>query len=140
MDSSGNGYIVGSTNFPVTSGAYQSGPGTDLNEGALHVIPNGFVTKLNSTGSGLAHSTYLHRTASGKIFLTLLIAISVRAGNAYVGGNTRLKPLDLVFGPYAREIDAGPTHRVRHPRASCTGRQQRTARVYALRSSRRVGE
>ena len=54
IDASGNAYITGSTsssNYPVTSGAFQtSGGGTNS---------DAFVTKLNSTGSALVYSTYI---------------------------------------------------------------------------------
>jgi hypothetical protein len=53
VDNSGNAYITGwtqSTNFPTTSGAYQT-----TNAGTYDV----FITKLNTTGSALVYSTYL---------------------------------------------------------------------------------
>ena len=53
VDSSGNAYVTGSTsstNFPTTTGAFQT---------ALAGISNAFVTKLNSAGNGLVYSTYL---------------------------------------------------------------------------------
>src|SRR6185503_15660562 len=55
VDGSGNTYVTGytsSSNFPTTAGAYQTslgGPG----------ISNAFITKLNTTGTGLVYSTYL---------------------------------------------------------------------------------
>jgi hypothetical protein len=49
----GNAYVTGiaqSSNFPTTSGAISR---------TLHGIADAFVTKLNTTGSGLVYSTYL---------------------------------------------------------------------------------
>jgi sugar lactone lactonase YvrE len=57
VDSSGNAYIDGATyssDFPVTSGVFQS-----TNKVSAAVGSNGFVAKLNSTGSSLVYSTYL---------------------------------------------------------------------------------
>jgi hypothetical protein len=78
IDSSGNAYIVGSTdstNFP-TANAIQSGragPGD-----------NAFITKLNTAGNGLVYSTYL-----GGNSLNLGFGIAVDAsGTAYVAGQT----------------------------------------------------
>ncbi len=53
VDAQGHVYIVGSTdapNFPVTPGAWQT---------TKRGQRNGFVTKLNATGTGLIYSTYL---------------------------------------------------------------------------------
>jgi len=66
VDSAGNAYVAGSTtdaDFPVTNGAYQatnrayansSNSGSSLN--------NGFITKINPTGTALVYSTYLGGT------------------------------------------------------------------------------
>jgi beta-propeller repeat-containing protein len=57
LDSSGNAYVTGGTrsdNFPVTPDAFQD---TLHGGGALGF--DAFLTKLNSTGSGLLYSTYL---------------------------------------------------------------------------------
>ncbi len=56
VDSSGNAYVTGqtsSTNFPTTSGAYQTSDPTGA------VTMHAFVTKLNSSGTTLLYSTYL---------------------------------------------------------------------------------
>jgi hypothetical protein len=53
VDSAGNAYVGGttqSTDFPTTSGAFQTTLGGGLDT---------FMTKLNPTGSGLVYSTYL---------------------------------------------------------------------------------
>ena len=79
VDAAGNAYVAGrtfSTDFPTTSGAYQS---------ALLGQENAFVTKLNPTGSELVYSTYL-----GGSFEDVALSIAVDAsGNAYVTGNTQ---------------------------------------------------
>jgi len=79
VDSAGNAYVIGvtgSTNFPTTSGAFQTTPG-----GGLY---DAFVTKLDTTGTALVYSTYLgtdnYEYANG-------IAVD-RGGDAYVTGFT----------------------------------------------------
>ena len=78
VDSSGNAYVTGqtsSTNFPTTSGAYQT------------AAPGGgdaFVSKVNATGSVLVYSTYLGGSSSDGA-----LGISMdSSGNAYVTGFT----------------------------------------------------
>lgn len=54
VDGSGNVYVTGqtaSTNFPVSSSAYQRAKAAG--------VVDGFVTKLNATGGSLVYSTYL---------------------------------------------------------------------------------
>jgi photosystem II stability/assembly factor-like uncharacterized protein len=56
IDSSGNAYLCGvtsqgSTNYPVTNGAYDTTPPAQF-------MQRGFVTKLNSNGTALVYSTY----------------------------------------------------------------------------------
>jgi hypothetical protein len=79
VDSSGNAYIIGSTesnvDFPTTPGAFQT---TGASFG------NAFVSKLDPTGSSLVYSTYLSGSMSAAG-----TAIAVDAsGNAYVTGST----------------------------------------------------
>jgi hypothetical protein len=79
VDSSGNAYISGytdSSNFPVTSGAFQVNYG-----GAVH---NGFVVKFNSGGAALDYATFLG--ASGDDYAYGVVVDS--AGDAYVTGAT----------------------------------------------------
>jgi hypothetical protein len=81
IDTSANAYVTGttcSTDFPTTLGAFQPTFAGDF--GAC----DAFVTKLNSTGSALAYSTYLGGTGqdAGRG-----IAVDT-AGNAYVTGTT----------------------------------------------------
>lgn len=79
VDAEGNAYVVGltwETNFPTTPGAYQVTYG-----GGFH---DAFVTKLNSTGTGLIYSTYIG--GSGDDGATSVAVDS--SGTAYVKGNT----------------------------------------------------
>jgi hypothetical protein len=69
-------YVVGSTgsaNFPVPTGSFQ---------GALVGASNGFVTKLNTSGSSLDYSTYLGGSSD------FAAAVAVNSGQAYVTGAT----------------------------------------------------
>jgi hypothetical protein len=86
VDSSGDAYVAGGTtssNFPTTPGAFQTtynGPKTT--NGASG---DGFVTKLNATGTGLVYSTYL-----GGSSYDGAAAIAVdSSGDAHVTGWTR---------------------------------------------------
>lgn len=99
VDSAGNAYVAGgtfSTDFPVTSGAFQS---TD--KGSANGVPNGFVTKLNPAGTALVYSTYLGGTGLPNIdgtedfFLGNGVGgdfcfhiVVDGSGNAYVTGET----------------------------------------------------
>ena len=80
VDASGNAYVTGTTgssNFPVSAGAFQQ-----TNPAGWY---KGFVAKLNSTGSALLYSTYLG--GSGGFDQSRAIALD-SAGNAYVTGDT----------------------------------------------------
>ncbi|MGD0629306.1 MAG: chitobiase/beta-hexosaminidase C-terminal domain-containing protein [Terracidiphilus sp.] len=57
IDASGDAYVTGiafSSNFPVTSGAYQT-----TNNGSANKTYNAFVTELNPTGAALLYSTFI---------------------------------------------------------------------------------
>ena len=88
IDAAGNAYITGQTkssNFPVTGSAFDR---------TINIPPNcprcstdvtdGFVTKLNATGSALVYSTYLGGTDYDS---PRGIAVDA-GGNAYVAGET----------------------------------------------------
>ncbi len=80
VDSAGNAYITGytySSDFPITSGAFQKG-----NQAASIALATGFVTKLNPSGTGLVYSTYL-----GGNTLDELSGIAIdAAGDAFISG------------------------------------------------------
>jgi len=91
LDSSGNAYVTGwtaSANFPTTAGALQTtfGGGYD----------DGFVTKLNSTGSALIYSTYLGGSSYDEGH-----GIAVDAtGNAYVTGLSYSQNFPTIAGAF----------------------------------------
>ncbi len=82
VDAAGDAYVTGqtsSTDFPVTSGAFQK-----VNNAAAKGGYNAFITKLNPAGTGLVYSTYLG--GSGQDYGEGITVDS--AGNAYVTGQT----------------------------------------------------
>ena len=95
VDSNGNAYVTGLTtspNFPTTAGAYQTVCApipNNAGEAAASSNCNSFdysvfVTKLNSTGTALAYSTFLG--GYGNWSYATAIAVD-SAGRAYVAGN-----------------------------------------------------
>ncbi|MCS1351337.1 SBBP repeat-containing protein [Mechercharimyces sp. CAU 1602] len=90
VDSRDQAFVTGSTtstDFPVTSGAFQTlfGGGTDA-----------FVTRLNATGSSLLYSTYLGGSSVDSGFD---IAINEN-GNAYVIGGTVSTDFPITGGAF----------------------------------------
>jgi len=95
LDSDGNAYVAGSTyssNFPVTSGAFQQ-----TNRDLANSVSSGFVSKLNAQGSALLYSTYLGGSGACTFDQTYgnetcvgdaanAIALD-GSGNAYVAGS-----------------------------------------------------
>ena len=89
IDEEGNAYVAGETSrdFPTTYGAYDTSNNgwTDL-----------FITKLNSTGTGLIYSTYL-----GGSSWDYYVAITVDVkGNVYVTGCTESFDFPTTSGAY----------------------------------------
>jgi hypothetical protein len=93
IDNSGNAYITGytqSTNYNITPGSFQ----TNL-EGPYGAA-DAFVSKLNSTGTGLIYSTYI-----GGSFGELGYAIAIDgSGNAYITGRTTSTDFDITLGAF----------------------------------------
>lgn len=83
LDPSDNAYIVGQTfssDFPITSGAFQTACG-----GSSCAKGDVFVTELNSTGSALVYSTYLGGSGENQGNAIVLDANN----DAYITGNTQ---------------------------------------------------
>ena len=98
LDTGGNAYITGSTewpDFPTTPGSFDE---TYNGEG------DAFVTKFSADGSAIVYSTYLGGAdgdgASG-------IAVD-SAGNAYVGGGTSSNMFPTTPGAYDTSLAIGP--------------------------------
>jgi hypothetical protein len=103
VDSAGEAYIVGetgSTDFPVTAGAFE----TTISGGSAS-----FVAKLNSAGSGLAYATYLGGPgAVGYLCCDAAAAVAIdSAGNAYVAGTTFAPGFPVTPGAVQTKIGAG---------------------------------
>ncbi len=89
LDGSGNIFVSGmtnSTNFPTTSGAFQTAfAGGSTSCLGLSICGDAFVTKLSSGGTSLLYSTYLG--GSGDDAAGFGLAVDAN-GNAYVVGGT----------------------------------------------------
>jgi hypothetical protein len=97
VDNSGNAYITGytsSTNYVITPGSFQT-----TNGGSIDV----FVTKLNSTGTGLIYSTYIGGSGNDEC---RAIAID-GSGNAYITGFTNSNNYDITPGAFQTIIEGG---------------------------------
>ncbi|MCS7028875.1 MAG: SBBP repeat-containing protein [Bacteroidia bacterium] len=90
IDASGNAYITGwtgSPNFDVTSGAFQTSIGGEF---------DGFVTKINPTGTALVFSTFIGGS-SEDIPQRILVDNS---GNVYIAGYTLSSNYDVTSGVF----------------------------------------
>ena len=100
VDSAGQAYVAGSTystDFPTTTGAYDTG---------YNGSEDAFVTKLNSAGSALVYSTYLGGT-SDEPYWSASIAVDC-SGNAYVTGTTLSSDFPTTPGAY-QTVLKGPS-------------------------------
>lgn len=99
VDSSGSAYVTGITDsaaFPTTQGAYST-------TCASSPCQSAFVTKLNTTGSGLVYSTFLggNKEDSGRS-----IAVD-SSGAAYIGGVTTSTTFPVTPGAIQSSPGAG---------------------------------
>jgi hypothetical protein len=95
LDRLGQAYVGGSTNstdFPTTEGAFQ----TSVAGGN-----NGFVTKLNPSGSGLVYSTYLGGSSS--LFSGFAITVD-SFGYVYVTGDTDSPDFPTTAGAFQTSL------------------------------------
>ena len=93
VDSSGNAYVTGytfSTNFPTTTGAY------DTTCGGCSTYTDAFVAQLNAAGTALVYSTYL----GGSGYDTGIGIAVDSSGNAYVTGYTYSSNFPTTTGAY----------------------------------------
>ena len=104
VDSAGDAYVAGatgSTDFPTTSGAFQ----TVCNGGSgCATNPDAFVAKLNPTGSALVYSTYLGGTGYDSGFG---IAVD-SSNNAYVVGTTNSTNFPITPGAFQTSFSSFP--------------------------------
>ena len=105
LDAAGDAYVAGgtgSTDFPVTQGAYQTTNKAAANEGT-----NAFLTKLNPTGTALIYSTYLGGSI-GDIGSALAVDT---AGNVYAAGQTASTDFPVTQGAF-QTTNQGAAHNV----------------------------
>ena len=99
LDATGNLYVAGFTtsmDFPITPGAFQTTSGGSN---------DGFVTKLNSTGSALIYSTYFGGGSGSDVISHIKVD---GTGNAYVAGDT--ESVDFLTTPGAFQTTFGGNH------------------------------
>lgn len=101
VDSSGKAYVVGETthpNFPITRNAYDGS-----HNGGYDI----FITKLNTTGTGLFYSTYLGGSGADRaVGVSGGIAVD-GIGNAYVTGHTNSSNFPTTAGAYDTGYNGG---------------------------------
>jgi len=104
VDSTGSAYVTGytqSTNFPTTSGSFQTTCGGSTACSTTHI--NAFVTKLNSTGTALVYSTYLGGSTKDYGY-----GIQVDSnGDAFIGGTTFSLDFPVTAGSYQPACGGG---------------------------------
>jgi len=96
VDAAGDAYVAGatsSTDFPVTSGAFQQ------TNGSTPPGRVGFITKFNPKGSALIYSTYLGGTSGADGITNLAIDAD---GNAYVTGGTPSVDFPVTAGAFQK--------------------------------------
>jgi len=107
IDGSGDAYVSGTTlssNFPVTTGAFQTSPkGGRCGSPGGYTCPSAFVAKLNPTATALLFSTYLGGSANNAA--TAIATDS--SGNAYVTGFTNSADFPVSSGVAQSSLASG---------------------------------
>jgi len=113
VDGAGNAYVAGytsDTDFPVTTGAFQTTNDADTNTAdSADANQNGFLSKINSTGTALVYSTYLGGTTGpwgGDQIYDLALD---SAGDAYVTGSAMSDNFPVTSNAY-QSTNHGATH------------------------------
>jgi len=109
VDASGNAYITGQTNdlnFPTTPGAYSPAPGAGT-VGLCGNCIDGWVAKLDPTGSSLLFSTYLTGNSNNVLSTPFGIALDA-GGNIYLAGDAYPPAFLTTPGAY-RNVDPTAT-------------------------------
>jgi hypothetical protein len=99
VDAAGNAYVTGqagSLDFPVTAGAFQT-----VNKTAVQA-PNGYLSKLNATGTALVYSTYFGGSGCCELgYGDAGNGVAIDAeGNAYVAGATYSSDFPVTAGSF----------------------------------------
>lgn len=109
LDPSRNVYIAGSTDatgFPTTPGAIKHTPNGSCNQGSQTVpCPDGYITKMNATGSALSYSTLLGGSNEDDVN-----AIQVNnAGMAFVTGRTMSSDFPVTPNAFHKTLSPATT-------------------------------
>jgi hypothetical protein len=105
VDADGQAYIAGtvvSSDFPVTSDAFQNRNNETIYQPADYYSGNAFITQLNADGSGLVYSSYLGGSGNsdgsgGEVALAIALDASA---NAYITGHTVSHDFPVTAGAY----------------------------------------
>jgi len=100
VDASGDAYVAGTIrgDLPTTPGAFQT---------TWNGLDSGFVTKLNSTGTALAYSTYLGQTDDEGATYVYGIAVDSN-GDAYVVGTSSSQAFPTTSGAFDTTCESCP--------------------------------
>jgi uncharacterized protein (TIGR03437 family) len=106
VDAAGAAYVAGSTtsaDFPVTAGAFQIAAAKSTNP--YTPISNGFVLKLNATGSAALYATYLSGSQGS---VPQAIALTA-TGEVFVSGSTASPDFPITKVAYQTTIPPSPS-------------------------------